>query len=290
MLMITFFMVIFATALTSGGFSESVHAFGESPVGYVLLGFALSSIFLFIWFIRQEKKPVYTFAVDKTSLFSVSRFVATGSLIALLIVCFIGALAPIVGSIVIGGPMSIQPEFYTVVCYPFTIAFVAALIGCTTYVKPRTYAILITILIGLGLLMALLGFPTPNALANAGIPILITAGALIVYQWVQFLPRDNSSARLSGKMLVHIAIILILIGVFISSAAQTESHPILASSHASFDVSDSIFALNDFTIDTGRGSIYFPSHSLVTPEYSSLKTKIAITEAGWLHQGSLSMY
>jgi cytochrome c biogenesis factor len=138
--------------------------------------------------------------------------------------------------------------------------------------------------------MAFWGLPTPNALANAGIPILITAGALIVYQWVLFLHRGHSSARLSGKMLVHIAIILILIGVFISSAAQTESHPILASSHASFYVSDSIVALNDFTIDTGRGSIYFPSHSLVAPEYSSLKTKIAITEGGGLHRGSLSMY
>jgi cytochrome c-type biogenesis protein CcmF len=290
MLMITFFMVIFATALTRGGFSESVHAFGESPVGFVFLGFAVGSLLIFLWYNRRLKKPLTTFAVDTTTLFSISRFVAAWSLIALLIVCFIGAAAPLAGSVVAGGPVNIRAEFYTLLCYPFTFTFVAALIGCNILLKPRNYAILIAAVVGIGGVMAFFGFPTPYALTNFGLPILVTAGSVIAYQWIQVLRTKQFFAPLWGKMLVHLAIIIILLGVFISSAAQVESNPVLATPRSSIDALDSSIAVNDFSISAGKGRIYFPSHSLVAPEYSSLKTDVTILEGGVVHHGSLWMY
>ena len=290
MLMITFSMVMFASAMTRGGFLESVHAFGGSPVGFVFLGFAVGSLLLLLWLIRWVKKPLVTFAVDTTSLASISRFVAVWSLIALLIVCFIGAAAPVAGSMVAGGPVTIRAEFYTLLCYPFTIAFVAALIGCNTVLKPRSYAILIAAVLGIGGVMAFFGFPTPYTLANIGLPILITAGSVIAFQWVQVFRTRQFSARLWGKMLVHLAIIVILLGVFISSAAHVESRPILATPRSGIEALDSKISLNDFTISAGKGRVYFPSHSVVAPEYSSLETEVTIPEGGVVHHGSLWMY
>lgn len=48
-LTITFSMIIFASALTRGGLLESVHAFGKSPVGPVLLGFAFCVVLYFFY-------------------------------------------------------------------------------------------------------------------------------------------------------------------------------------------------------------------------------------------------
>lgn len=290
MLMITFFMVMFATAMTRGGFSESVHAFGESPVGFVFLGFAVGSLLIFLWLIRREKKPLPTIAVDTTSLASISRFVAACSLVALLIVCFIGAAAPIAGSVIAGGPVTIRAEFYTLLCYPFALSIAAALIGCNTVLKPKSYAILIAAVVGIGGVMAFFGFPTPSALANIGLPILITAVLVIAYQLIQVLRTRQFSARVWGTMLIHLAIIVILLGVFISSAAQVESRPLLATPRLSIDALDLRITLNNFTILAGKGRVYYPSHSLVAPEYSSLKTEVTILEEGVVHRGPLWMY
>jgi cytochrome c biogenesis factor len=290
MLMITFVMVIFATALTRGGFSESVHAFGESPAGFVFLGFAAAGLFIFLWLARGEMPPLFTFSPDTSSLSSVSRFLAAGSLTALLIVCFLGAAVPVAGSLVTGAPVSIRAEFFTLACYPFTLAFVASLIGCNTRLKPERWAIPAVIVLGTGGMLAFTGFPTPSALANFGLPVLIAAGFVILNQGIQALRTRRCSARLWGKMLVHLSVIIILLGVFISSAAQVESRPILATPHSGIDVLDSRVVVDNFTLTAGTGSVYFPRRSLVAPEYSGLKTEVAIRDGTAVHRGSLQMY
>jgi cytochrome c-type biogenesis protein CcmF len=295
-LMVTFLAVIFSTALTRGGLLESVHAFGKSPVGPALMLFAASIIFYFFYLWRKAKKPLYTFDVDSSSLSSISLFIAYWSLIFVLLICFLGDAAPIIGGFFRENPMTTSPEFYNKWCFPFALAFVAALAGCntSTYLNVKKYAGLILAVLGVGAILAWLGEPTPNPLANFGLPLLLAAGFAIAYNFAYILgqkSKKKNSSRLWGKTIVHLAIIIILIGVFVSSAAETESDFILAKPNSTIETLGTRIELNDFTINNGTGSVYSPQHQFIVPEHSALKMDVTIREEGGkVYQGALWLY
>lgn len=290
-LLITFLAVIFSTALTRGGLLESVHAFGRSPVGPALMLFAVIIIFYFFYLWRKTKKPLYTFDVDGSSLSSISLFIAYWSLIFLLIICFLGDAAPIMSGFFGENPMTTSPEFYNKWCFPFTLAFVAALAGCntSTYLNVKRYAGLILAVLGVGAILALLDQPTPNPLANFGLPLILVAGFAIAYNFALALRRQKQkwNTRLWGKTIVHLAIIIILIGVFVSSTTETESDFILAKPNSTIEALEMSIELNDFTIYPGVGSVYSARHHFNIPEYSALKMDASIKEAGNVHQGAM---
>ncbi len=291
-LLITFFMIFFGTALTRGGLLESVHAFGKSSVGPVLMGFAFCVVLYFFYLTRRTNKPLYTFDIDTSSLYSVAIFAAYWSLMFLLIICFLGDAAPIMGGFFSENPLTTSAEFYNKWCFPFTLAFAAALMGCSisAYMGVKKYAELIFAVLGVGAILALLGEPTPNPLANFGLPLIIAAGLAIAYNFARLLQKKNSSSRLWGKTIVHLAIIVILIGVFVSSTAETESGNIIAKQDSIIESLGMQIALNNFTVYPGTGSVYYPQHSLVGPERSALKMNVAIEDGGDVHHESLWMY
>ncbi|MEA2074516.1 MAG: cytochrome c biogenesis protein CcsA [Euryarchaeota archaeon] len=290
-LLITFLAVIFSTALTRGGLLESVHAFGRSSVGPALMLFAAAIIFYFFYLWRKTEKPLYTFDVDSPSLSSISLFIAYWSLIFLLIICFLGDAAPIIGGFFGENPMTTSPEFYNKWCFPFTLAFVAALAGCntSTYLNVKKYAGLILAVLGVGAILALLEQPTPNPLANFGLPLILVAGFAIAYNFALALRHQKQkwNTRLWGKTIVHLAIIIILIGVFVSSTTETESVFILAKPNSTIEALGMSIELNDFTIYPGVGSVYSAQHHFNIPEYSALKMDASIKEAGDVHQGAM---
>ncbi len=290
-LLITFFMIIFSTALTRGGLLESVHAFGKSPVGPVLLGFAFCVAIYFFYLTRSTNKPFYTFDMNTSSLYSVAIFAAYWSLMFLLIICFLGDAAPIIGGFFNENPMTTSPEFYNKWCFPFTLAFVAALGGCNIGLKMKRYVMLIVSVLLIGAVLAAIGQPTPNWLANLGLPLLMVAGIAIAYNFARLISKKNSSSRLWGKTIVHLAVVIILIGVFVSSAAETESGNIIAKPDSVIDALGLQITLNNFTVYPGTGSVYYPQHSFIGPERSALKMDVAIEDdGGEVQHESLWMY
>jgi len=289
-LTLTFFMIIFATALTRGGLLESVHAFGESPVGPVLLGVAFCVLFYFFYLARRANKPLYAFDLDSSSLPSLSIFVAYWSLMFLLLICFFGDTAPIIAGFFSDNPMATSVDFYNRWCYPFTLVFVAALMGCNSGLKLREYVGLITAVLVIGAVLALLKHPTPDPLANFGLPLLSATGIVIAYNFARSLSRRNSSSRLWGKTIVHFAIIVILIGVFVSSSMAEESDNLFATSDSTIEALGATIAVNGFTVYPGTGSVYFPQHNLILPEYSALKIDVTINERGSVYREPLWLY
>lgn len=288
-LAITFFMILFAAALTRGGLLESVHAFGKSPVGPVLLGFAFCILFYFFYLARRSNKPLYTFEVDTASILPVSLFVAYWSLMFLLIICFSGEVTPIIGGLFSGNPMTTDAGFYNKWCYPFTLAFVAALIGCNIGLKLKAYAGLIAAVLVTGAVLALIGQPTPDPLANFGLPLILVAGVAIAYNFARLLPRRNSSL-VWGKTIVHLAIIIILIGVFVSSSMGEESENLFATPDSTIETLGTTIELNAPTIYTGTGSVYLPQHDFIAPENSALKMDVAIKDRGNVYHEPLWIY
>lgn len=294
-LLITFCMIIFATALTRGGLLESVHAFGESSIGPLLLGFALCVIIYFIYLAIRANKPLYSFDIDTSSLYSVAIFTAYWSLMVLLVICFLGLAAPILKGLSSGTPMSaLSVDYYNWCCYPFTLVFVAALMGCniSRNLKKR-YAMLLAALLGIGAVLVLLRMPTSNPLLNFGLPLLIVAWIVIAYNFALLLPKNNSSKSLKlwGKTFVHLAIILILIGVFVSAIdAAKEPSGYVAKPNSSIDILGMQIEFGDSTVYSGTGSVYYSQHQFVGPEYSAMGTDITIKEGKKVHHETLWMY
>ncbi len=290
-LLVTFVMIIFATALTRGGLLESVHAFGKSPVGPALIVFDVCVILSFVYLAVRAKKPLYSFDIDSSSLYSVSIFVAYWSLMFLLIICFFGDLAPILGGIFSGNTMSATGVgFYNRWCFPFTLAFVAALLGCNVTLKLERYIMLIVAVLVMGLVLALFGLPTPNPLTNFGLPLLLVAGFAIAYNFAKVMKKRNS-LHLWGKTMIHLAIIIILVGVFFSAVdAAKNPKSFVVTPNSTKDILGAEMEFGNFTIYTGMGRVYYPQHGFVGPEYSALKMDVLIKEGGDIHQGALWMY
>jgi cytochrome c-type biogenesis protein CcmF len=290
MLMITFVTVIFAMALTRGGFAESVHAFGRSPVGFVFLGFALCITLVFFYLARKSTRPFYTPDISSSSLRALSLFIAFWALLILLVVCLIGLIAPLVRGIVRGGSMPLQGDFFALWCYPFTIAIVALMIGRNVQVRIRTYLYLLAALAGTGVIFVVLGSPTPYPLANFGLPFLLGASASIAFGISREVRQRRASSKVWGWTLIHLSLTVILIGVFVSSAAITESPLKLSALNSTTEVLGATLKLKASTLNLGTGYVYHPQYDVLGPEYSVLESDAEIVASGRVHREALRLY
>ena len=212
----------------------------------------------------------------------------------LLIICFLGDLAPLIGGALTDEPMSTSPEFYNRWCYPFTLVFVAALMGCnmSMSMKVKRFIGLIASIAAIGVILALLRVPTPNWMANFGLPLLLATGFAIAYSLVSALRTKNKrqSAYIWGRALLHIAIVIILIGVFVSSSAETESRGIIAKPNSTVDALGVKMTLGTPTIYPGIGHVYDARHFFTMPEYSGLALNVSIADGAAVYNDSLRMY
>ncbi len=289
MLLMTFAAVIFTTALTRGGLLVSVHAFGVSPLGPILLLFALGMTVYFFYLKRGIKKPLFSLEFEKSSLYSVSFFTGYLSLIFIFLVCFWGVASPIIWGFFLANPMTMGIDFYNNWNFPFVMAFVAALIGCSMYNRMglKKFAGLVVGALGAGVFLSLVQWPTPNMLANLGIPLLIVALSAVMYRLVRVLVTKKRSIRLFGRSLLHFAIIITLIGVFVSSTTKQVSGDIMAKPNTTIETLGLRIELKNFTVYTGTGNVHSTQLRRCIPEYSALKIDVAIEQGGNIYHESL---
>ncbi|UYZ39942.1 MAG: cytochrome c biogenesis protein CcsA [Candidatus Methanospirare jalkutatii] len=286
-LLLAFFMVIFASALTRGGLLESVHAFAASALGPVLLIFGFSFALIFLYLRFRLQKPIYAFDVDFRSLHSLSLFVAFWSLLVALLVCFLGEAMPMLGELVTGISMNTEPEFFTMWCYPPTIAFVVALAGCNLSLSVKRFALLTALVTALGVVLAFLGVPLPNALANFGLPFLIFAGVSVLLNFVR---KISVSAMRVGTMLIHLAIILILVGVFVSSSAEMDSGDIPATLNSDVNALGTSIEISTCEVFASNSFIYSPKVAHFLPEFTAFKIYADVKTGGSVHKSEIWMF
>ena len=280
-LMATFSLVLYATAVTRGGFSPSLHAFGTSPVGYLFLGIALAFILSFLFLSRKPGLHLPPLEVDLRSVSSLSFTIAFASIVALLGVCFIGVTLPVLGGM-IGIPISVSGAFFTVACFPLILALAAAFIGCGSSLTRERFAGLLILTLAIGGICSLLRFPTPDTLVNFSLPLLVVSGVIILVRLGLSLRKKYFSSRLTGRTLIHFSLILILLGVLISSAAETETISVPVRTGSSADLFGTSIVVTDIFVYPGVGQVYYPSHGFVGPEHAGL-TVLAEVENTEIH-------
>jgi cytochrome c biogenesis factor len=286
--LITFSLVFFATAIVRGGMLESVHGFGASAVGIMFLLFILGFMGYFFLQKRKSKDPIYTIEVNKLSVPSISLFAGRWSLFFLTLVGFWGVVFPIFAGILFDAPASTSIEYYNNWSYPFVLVFVAALIGCDTKkISIKTLIALIIGALGFGVVLALFKQPTQNLMANFGLPLLILALGAVGYELFRLLPKAKKAFHLLGRNILHLGIVVLLIGVFLSSTMIQSSGDVLAKPNSTIEELNIRIEFLDFTVYEGIGNVHLNQQCY--PEYSSLKIDAIIWEGSNNHQISMWM-
>jgi cytochrome c-type biogenesis protein CcmF len=278
MILLAFVSLIFLSALTRGGLLQSVHAYALSPAGPFLLLFGLGVILYFLYLKRNTKKPLLRLDVDRKSLYSVSFLIGFFSLIFIFLVCFFGVAFPMVHGLFTADPLTPSIDFYNTWNFPFVMAFVAALVGCSLYEGSgfKSFTISIVGALSVGVLLVQLKLPTPNPLANLGFPLLVLALLAVVYRLVRILPKDKRSWALFGRSLIHLGVIIILLGVFVSATTKQVAEVNAVSPNTRTEALGVSIDLKNVTVYTGTGTVQIGDY--LYPETSALEVDCVVSQ------------
>jgi cytochrome c-type biogenesis protein CcmF len=274
MILITFASLVFLSALTRGGFTQSVHAYSISPVAPIMIIFSAVMISYFVYLKRHKKQPLFKLQVERTSM-SRSSFIGFWALILIAIVCFAG--------------LAFSNFSYNTWTFPFVMAIIAALIGCSFSEKTRFVRLLLIVIgtLTVGLFMVLIQVPAMNSLAVLSLPLLTVAVLYVSHKLIK-VARKKVIKR-SGQTLVHLGIIVLLIGVFISAGAKSTRTITNVESDIGYPLSSGMtIETGNFTLSNSQSTVYNEELAAIVPECSSISGDITIQYLGKTYHRSLS--
>jgi cytochrome c-type biogenesis protein CcmF len=274
MILITFASLVFLSALTRGGFTQSVHAYSISPVAPIMIVFSVVMISYFVYLKRVRRQRLFKLEVERTSMARAS-FIGFWALIFIALVCFVGLAFPNFS--------------YNMWTFPFVMAFIAALIGCSFSEKTRFARLLLIVIatLTIGAFMVFIQVPAINVLAVLSLPLLTVAVLSVFYRLLQV--SRKKAIKLLGQSLVNLGIIVLLIGVFVSAGAKSTSTIMNVESGVSYPLSSGVtIETGVFTVSNSQSNVYNEELGAVIPEYSSVSGDITIQYLGKTYHNSLS--
>ena len=113
LIILTYDLVIFGTFLTRSGVLSSVHAFAQSAIGPLFMGFVsitlISSVALIIYrWDRFKSETEMTSLLSREALFLLNNLM----FISILVVCFWGVIFPLISELFTGQKVTVGPPFY----------------------------------------------------------------------------------------------------------------------------------------------------------------------------------
>ncbi len=281
MLMITGALIILATAITRGGLAVSVHAFGRSPIGYLLL--TLIGITVVYYLANKSKKDwsYFEFEIKTDNVYNTGLSISFVSILMISVISLWGIIFPIINSGITGGEVSMDPSFFNKWTYPFVLLFLAALIGCHLYevLDMKKYSATLLGAIVLGFAGVLFGFPTSNMLANLGLPLAFIAGIAVLYNLVNSVMKKRTTQI--SRSFLHFGIVLIVIGILWSATNEANYGELVASPGTSLDLGEMELEFGEFEAIEATGLVPNDALSLeLIPEFSGLKIPVTVNRDG----------
>ncbi|MCW4007046.1 MAG: cytochrome c biogenesis protein CcsA [Candidatus Bathyarchaeota archaeon] len=272
MILLIFTSLVFLSALTRGGFTQSVHSYAISPVAPIMMIFSFAMISYFFHLKKSKKQSLFKLETGKEAA-SKSGFLGFWAIMAIALVCFVG--------------LAFQDFAYNSWTFPFVMVLVASIIGCCFDKKTPFIRLLLIALVSLGVggLMVLLQFPDINPLATLSLPLLCVAFLAVVYKLIKV--SIKKSSRQFGHSLVYLGIIVLLIGVFVSAGAKnTQTLNDLAPNKPAEELGVKI-EISNFTVSISESKVYNEQIAASVPEYSTIRSDITIQYLGETYQSSL---
>ena len=269
---ITFILTIFATFVTRSGVIRSVHAFAQSPIGWWYLGYMLlvlvGTVGLALARTRELRgEGQVGDLLSREFVFLLTMLLLLGSAAAVLL----GTLWPTLTGAARGLATSLSPENYNRFMGPLGLLLVA-LIGICPLIEWRQISaerllrslwVQTAVAVVTALLLLLLGIHEPWAVVSFAVSAFVIA--TIVLQLGKGVAARMRSAgenilvataravsnnrRRYGGQIIHLAIVLIVIGITGSQAYQTEVQVALAQGE-SVDVSGYTLVYKDYTFQS----------------------------------------
>jgi cytochrome c-type biogenesis protein CcmF len=272
MILVTFASLVFLSALTRGGFTQSVHGYSISPVAPIMIAFSLAMISYFFYLKRARKQPIFKLEVERTAK-SRSSFIGFWALIFIAIACFAG--------------LFFKNFSYNTWTFPFVMVFIVAVIGCSFTEKTR-FARLVLIVIGAlaaGFIMVLVQFPAIHVYAVLSLPLLIVAVFAVSYKLIR--AARKKSIKL-GQSFVYLGLIVLLVGVFVSAGAKNTKTISSVEPGVSYSFNSEVtIETGVFTASNSQSNVYNTELVAVVPEYSSVKADVTIRYLGKTYHGNL---
>lgn len=277
MILLTFATLVLLSALTRGGFTQSIHSYAVSAVGPIMLAFAIGMIGYFFYLKKAKcarSKSLFKLDIDTSSLSSSFSFLCFLALILIAIVCLVGLAFP-----------NFSYNYWT---FPFVVILVFALIGFSLDNETHyTRLLLIAIIaLGIGTAISLSSFTNVNVLTTLTLPLLILAFSTLVYKVAKTVRRK--SLKLLGQSVVYLAIIVLLLGVFTSAGTKTTTTFTNVKANTPVKMTQLRIELSNLTISNSSTVIYSAQAGIISPEYSTLMVDLTIQQSEKTYIGRLS--
>lgn len=272
MVMLTFASLVFLSALTRGGLTQSVHSYATSAIGPIMLSFAGAMIGLFFFLAKGKKKPFLKLEVKHASMISRSTFIAFWALILLSIVCLAG--------------LAFKDFSYSYFTYPFVFLFVIALLGFSLDDKThyaRQFLIVVVSLVAGGFL-SVIGVFSVNILLTLTAPLFAIVFILLVYRLVKSARRKT----LLWQRLFGLAVVVMLLGVFVSAGAKTSTTITDVKPNVPLEFLDSIVEVTNIKIVNATSEVYNFQAQNVIPQYSAVTADVTIRQPDVSYDGEVS--
>lgn len=250
LIILTFSLAIFGTFLTRSGILSSVHTFSESALGPFFMAFISITLFgsIFLLYSRSEElksEAEMESLVSRESTFLLNNLLLVGATFAI----FLGTIFPVISEAVRGVTISVGPPFFNQVTGPIFLAVIlltgiCALIGWRrASIKNLARNFLWPLGTALLLLVVLLVLGIREWFALIAFFLCSFVLATIFYEWFRgtrarhrmraenylkaFLGLIWANRPRYGGYIVHVAIILIAVGIVGSSFYGVEKEATL---------------------------------------------------------------
>jgi cytochrome c-type biogenesis protein CcmF len=243
---LTFALTIFGTFLTRSGVLSSVHAFASGAIGPFLLGYLavilLGSLALLVWrWDRLGERAELDALLSRESVFLVNNVL----LVAFCFTVFVGTIFPLLAEAVTGTKVSVGTPYFNWVSVPILL-LTMLLMGVGPLVPWRrgSWAVLGRLLRGPAAFAAGLSLVTwavlgvPAGLVGLGFTLPYFVAAIVLGElWRASRGRQRATGeawpsalgglllqnhRRYGGLLVHLGVVLVAIGVAVSSVGKLE--------------------------------------------------------------------
>lgn len=245
LIFLAFFLSIFGTFITRSGLISSVHSFAQSSIGPYFIIFILIIVGFSI-FMYQKNKSTILSKEDIVSLVSKENFLIFNNIFFLVITLtvFLGTVFPIISEGITGEKILVGPGFYDLVNFPnvlllMSLMSIAPMIPwkdgkvipiLKIVLKPFAFSLLVTLIfflyfdsIKVLIVLFLSSFVTSIILQE-----LIVDFRLQLKRSVSFFEILNIKSRRYCSFLIHFGIILLIVGITLSSVYGTKSDFILS--------------------------------------------------------------
>jgi cytochrome c biogenesis factor len=272
MIMLTFASLVFLSALTRGGLTQSVHSYAASAVGPVMLAFAVAMMGYFVYVAKKTRRHFFKLDVDKSSLTSRSSFVAFWGLLLISVVCLAG--------------LAFSGFAYSLWTYPFVLLFVIALVGFGLNDKTHysRQLIIVTAALIAGSALTVSGVASVNPLVTLTTPLMAIALAGLIYRSAKSIRHKT----LVMQSFLGIAVVVMLLGVFFSAGAKTSTTLETVNQNTPIKASNLTLTISNISLRNSTSNVYNTQAAQVIAEYSILTTDVKVQGTGLDYQNQLT--